>query len=891
LGLIGRGNKLGYTIGLGIVAKPTSPAAVATSNRMPPVEQPPPEAFLPHFGLETFRAGQRDVIEAVLTGHDCLCIMPTGGGKSLCYQLPSVARTGTTLVISPLIALMKDQVDGLTARGIRATFINSSLDMGETRQRLGEMASGGYDLVYIAPERLRNKAFQDAISGTRIQLLAVDEAHCISEWGHDFRPDYARLGQLRERLGNPQTIALTATATPIVRKDVVQLLRLNEPQVFITGFARPNLHLEVRNVWGRTAKFKELLEFLNETPGAGIVYASTRKRCEEVAEELSSARLKRKVKAYHAGLEPDQRRAVQDEFMSGQVPVIVATNAFGMGIDKRDLRFVVHFDMPGTLEAYYQEAGRAGRDGGDSHCLFLFNERDREVQEWFIENSYPPRETIALVYDFLRKLEADPIELTLQEVKDRLGLSVSNEGVAACEKILEKAGALERLDTRKNMASVRLSSDLPTLVELLPADAKKQRKVLRTLEKIAGDTRHEYVFFPPGKLEAMAELDSASILRALRELQKLDVFDYVPPFRGRAIRMKIRDLPFAKLDIDFAELNRRKEAELEKVQQVVDFAHSHRCRQIELLDYFGDPAKAPCEACDNCGGLFRKTGVAISISESVAKTAERPPEPKKFEADAKLVQKAQRAVQMALSGAARAAGKVGKIAIARMLCGSDAKTVKRLGFDKLSTFGLLASWRRGDVENLLEALLRLRLLEQRESNKFRPVVQITERGRAVMRGEETADVLPLVSDDVRAQIRTMPLNSTPTPVTPRVEAPIEKPAVVEPPRPASPLNAPPHYWTWRLLSDGYSWEQCLQIRNLDRGELLNHLLQAVDEGLEVPPEWALSAEKIERIEAACRGRNAVSLRTLIDEMQGAVLPGEIELYLAATAQSKPPPTA
>jgi ATP-dependent DNA helicase RecQ len=872
---------------------------------MPPVEPSPPETYLSRFGLQAFRAGQLDVIEAVLAGHDCLCIMPTGGGKSLCYQLPSLAREGTTLVISPLIALMKDQVDGLTARGIRATFINSSLDMGETRQRLEAMSAGGYDLVYIAPERLRNKAFLEAVGNTRIQLLAVDEAHCISEWGHDFRPDYARLGQLRQRLGNPQTIALTATATPIVRTDVVKLLQLREPQVFITGFARPNLHMEVRNVWGRAAKFKELLDFLNSTPGAGIVYASTRKKCEEVAEELASARLKRKAKAYHAGLEPEQRRAVQEEFMAGKVPVIVATNAFGMGIDKPDLRFVVHFDMPGTLEAYYQEAGRAGRDGGDAHCLFLFNERDREIQEWFIENSFPPRETIALVYDFLRTLEADPIELTLQEIKERLGLSISNEGIAACEKILEKAGALERLDTRQNTASVRLSSDLPTLVDLLPPEAKKQRKVLRTLEKIVGDVRHDYVFFAPGKLEAMSELDAPSIVRALRELQKLEAFDYVPPFRGRALRMKIRDLPFAKLTIDFNELNRRKESELGKVQQVVDFAVSRRCRQIEILRYFGDPVHSPCGACDNCGGLFHKTGAAVPTSATVARIATAPTEtPKRpLPTDEKLLAKARRAAQMALSGAARAAGKAGKVAIARMLCGSDAKTVKRLGFDKLSTFGLFAAWRRADVENLLDALMRLRLIEQRESNKFRPVVHITERGWAVMRGEGEVDLLPLVNDDVRKQIRRLSLTDTvvPPPSAAPGLTPPSPPAVVPtsdkaaPPPPAakeqSPLSAPPHYWTWRLLADGYSPQQCLQIRNLTRELLLEHLLEAVDQGLEVSPEWALSAEKIGLIAAACRGRDSIGLRTLIEELHGFVAPAELEIYLAATARSKRPEMA
>ena len=841
---------------------------------------PPLESHLAHFGLQAFRPGQREVIEAVLAGQDCLVIMPTGGGKSLCYQLPSVARHGTTLVISPLIALMKDQVDALTARGLKATFINSSLGMEESRARLEGMSAGEYDLVYIAPERLRNKTFQEAVTATKIQLLAVDEAHCISEWGHDFRPDYARIGQFRERLGNPQTIALTATATPIVRKDVVDLLQLREPQVFITGFARPNLHFEVRDLWSKALKLQELVDFLDETPGAGIIYGATRKRCEEIAEELTALKLKRKVKPYHAGLDPDRRRTVQDEFMSGQVPVIVATNAFGMGIDKADLRFVVHFDMPGSLEAYYQEAGRAGRDGLQSHCLLLFNERDRDLQEWFIENSYPPRETIEKVYNFLRKIDADPIQFTLQEVKEMLGLDTSNEGVAACEKILEKAGALERLDTRQNMASVRLSSDLPTLVDLLSPDAKTQRKVLRTLERIVGDTRHEYVFFPPAKLEAMTELDGAAITRALRELQKLDVFDYVPPFRGRAIRMLERNLPFAKLNIDFAELNRRKEAELGKVQQVVDYACSRRCRQLEILDYFGDPEKRTCGTCDNCGGI-REEGKGKR--EKVA----RGPSPEPVQTNEPvsdnpaLVAKANRIVKIALSGVARSNSKAGKGIVAAMLKGSAAKKVKRGGLDKLSTFGLLAMWKVEEIESLLTALIRLRLVDQVDlSGNNRPVLRITDRGRAVMRGDETLDVLSKLSEGVVARIDSMP-------VVRETEnaAPLPPPSSAPPPLPQTePLSShKAYYWTWRLLSDGYSLEECLQIRGLNRETALRHLLSAVVEGNRIPLERVLTDQELAILQQSTRGRT-VSARRLFEELHGAVGAEAIELFLAAQPQ-------
>ena len=260
-----------------------------------------PEKWLGNFGLKEFRPGQKNVIDTVLAGRDTLCIMPTGGGKSLCYQLPTIAREGVTIVISPLIALMKDQVDALQAREIPATFINSSLTLEQQQTRIHGMTDGQYKLVYIAPERLRSNSFMRAVGKTQIQLLAVDEAHCISQWGHDFRPDYARLGRLREKLGNPQTIALTATATSFVQGDIVKILQLQKPAKFVTGFARSNLNLTVQSPNSNVVKDNQLIDFLNTRPGCGIIYASTRKNCEHLVELLQD-KVKRSIAFYHAGL-------------------------------------------------------------------------------------------------------------------------------------------------------------------------------------------------------------------------------------------------------------------------------------------------------------------------------------------------------------------------------------------------------------------------------------------------------------------------------------------------------------------------------------------------------------------------------------------------------------
>ncbi len=469
------------------------------------------QEYLTRFGLPSFRAGQLDVIEAVLAGSDCLCIMPTGGGKSLCYQLPAVMRPGVALVISPLIALMQDQVDALQKLKLRATFINSSLTTSEQAQRIAGMQAGEFDLVYLAPERFRSPRFVDAVRQSNVQLLAIDEAHCISEWGHDFRPDYARLGWFRKQIGNPPTIALTATATPTVRADVVKQLNLRSPRSFLAGFARPNLRFEVLST--RTAKDKPdvLTAFLEQTPGSGIIYTNARKRCEEVAAAVSKAG--RSAGVYHAGLLPDQRRQAQENFMRGRTEIVVATVAFGMGIDKADVRFVVHYNMPGCIEAYYQEAGRAGRDGAPSRCLLIYTASDRYIQEFFIDNAYPAPEVVAEVYDYLKELDDDPIELTQQEIKETLKLSVGAEGVGSCLQLLQKAGAIERLEPLENRAIVRLMSEAPTLQDFLPATATSQRKVLAAVERIVGDRRMEDFYFHPRQLIAATEMQLPAIAR------------------------------------------------------------------------------------------------------------------------------------------------------------------------------------------------------------------------------------------------------------------------------------------------------------------------------------------------------------------------------------------
>ncbi len=433
-------------------------------------------ALRERFGLQEFRGRQLEAIRAVMGGRDLLLTLPTGGGKSLVYQLPAVLLEGLVLVVSPLIALMKDQVDALRQRGIAAAEVNSSLSAGERRRALDAACKGELDLLFVTPERFRSPDFLEALPELRIARLAVDEAHCISHWGHDFRPDYHRLGQYRALCGDPPTLALTATATPAVVEDIVDALRLEDPLVVREGIERPNLFLSVSAVDHEEEKVPLLAQRIAEVGGAGIVYSTLIRDLERLHEELRRRGIQSLV--YHGKLSPEERRRMQDRFMSGESEVVLATNAFGMGVDKSDIRFVFHAQIPRTLEAWAQEVGRAGRDGAPSLCELLYFAEDVAIQQNFINWANPSREYLLGVYECLRGWGERLQVKELDDLRDEL--LVKNRGdnrVSICLKWLEVLGV-----TRGSFES----HDLELVRELDPGELPD---FVGSEEKLQGDLR------------------------------------------------------------------------------------------------------------------------------------------------------------------------------------------------------------------------------------------------------------------------------------------------------------------------------------------------------------------------------------------------------------------
>lgn len=560
-----------------------------------------------HFGYPDFRGGQKEAVRAVLQRRDVLVLMPTGGGKSLCYQVPACVLPGLTLVVSPLISLMLDQVTALVRAGIPAAYINSSLPSEGVATRLEAARKGELKLLYVAPERFDSPAFQRQLKAISVVQLAVDEAHCISQWGHDFRPAYRRLGQVRERLRCP-VVALTATATPQVRDDIRRQLRMTTPVVVAGGFDRPNLSWAVLAVPDEATRDQALLRLLRrQRAGMSVVYAATRKVVDGLADGLNRAGVK--AAAYHAGVAGAERQRLQESFMQERVRAVVATSAFGMGIDKSNVRLVVHHAMPPSLEAYYQEAGRAGRDRQPARCVLLHRYPDRFTHEFMIEQAYPERGVVESVYRALRRHMdgAGVVRLSTDRLLAEAHGCRGDGQLEAALRILGEAGKVRRVSGREPIGWVRLLA-LPERIRV--GLHGPPREFLRALYRWAGPALYRGRDLPLRRLEACIPpgVTATTLLQQLRE----DGFlAWVPPASGAG--WQLLDPDALRPTVDWTAVRIRSQAERRRLTAMQGYVYDRRCRRRFLLGYFGEASpRASCRSCDLCGATITPELVTLA---------------------------------------------------------------------------------------------------------------------------------------------------------------------------------------------------------------------------------------------------------------------------------------
>ncbi len=544
---------------------------------------------------------QEDIINSALAGKDTLALMPTGGGKSICFQVPAMARDGICLVVSPLIALMKDQVQNLNNKGIKALAVYSGMTYSQIDATLDNAIYGDYKFLYVSPERLHTHMFRERVRKMDINFLVVDEAHCISQWGYDFRPSYLEIKGIQELVGDVPVIALTATATKSVAEDIMDKLSFRERNVISSGFERENLSYVVRNV---EDKFGNILKVCNGVPGTGIVYVRERKRCEEISSFLRQNGITSDF--YHAGLSKELRSAKQDAWINDDIRVIVATNAFGMGIDKPDVRFVVHYDLPDSLEAYFQEAGRAGRDGKRSYATMLWNSSDISRLRQIHTISFPDIQYMKDVYQKVFIYLNIPYEegkdcvskFNLVEFSKRFSLNSVSAYYAI--KYLEQEGYWELTDELDNPSRImfvvardelyKVQIDNPELDKFIKSVLRIYTALFSRLTPID----EEYI--------ARVTMDSVmGVKEKLKQLSRLKIIKYIPKVRTPLIIMNTERLVESNLYISQKRYEERKGMFQKRIESIISFVkNDEECRSRQLIEYFGQEATKDCGVCDVC---------------------------------------------------------------------------------------------------------------------------------------------------------------------------------------------------------------------------------------------------------------------------------------------------
>lgn len=555
-----------------------------------------------YWGYDSFRPLQRDIIESVMSGRDTLGLMPTGGGKSITFQVPGMAfDSGLTIVVTPLISLMKDQIDNLRQRGIKAVMLNSGMNTRETRVAWERLANGKARFLYISPEKLRNPRFLDELRRLPVRLIVVDEAHCISQWGYDFRPSYLKIAGLRKVHPGVPVLALTATATPVVAQDIMSRLEFRPGhKMFKMSFSRDNISYLVRESENKMA---DILHMLSRTEGCAIVYVRSRRKTREIAEFLSVSGIS--AEYYHAGLTYEMKTERQNRWQRNETRVMVATNAFGMGIDKPDVRLVVHSDFPPSLEEYYQEAGRAGRDGKTAYAVLLASKNDKATLRRKLTQTFPPRDEIRKIYEracnFMNLAIGEGYEQLIEFDFELFceTFHMQRQQVLAAFHLLSQAGYLDYIEETESNSRVMICVDREELYHT--GASANADKVLACLLRQYPGLFSDYVYINEPKISRETGLDQETVYNALLELNRRKILIYVPRRRTPFISVTTSREESRYVEIGRNIYEDRFEVMSQRVEAIIDYAYNDsNCRVSRMLNYFGEKESRPCGHCDVC---------------------------------------------------------------------------------------------------------------------------------------------------------------------------------------------------------------------------------------------------------------------------------------------------
>jgi ATP-dependent DNA helicase RecQ len=674
------------------------------------------EALSSHFGYKEFRPGQKEIIEHILNGENVIAVLPTGAGKSICYQIPALINKGFSIVVSPLIALMKDQVDSLNKKDEIAAFINSTMSFAEAEMVLQKISFGKIKLLYAAPERLEALIFAEKLKKLQPEFLFIDEAHCISEWGHNFRPSYTKLKEFISFTGIRNVSAFTATATPEVIQDIVKQLDIKEHKLFIRGFERDNLLL---NVVTTKNKKSETLHLIKNHPGSAIIYTASRKQAEEITGFLNISKVS--CEYYHAGVNPVIRRKIQEEFITGSLPVIAATNAFGMGIDKKDIRLIIHYNIPGSIENYYQEIGRAGRDGKPSSAYLLFDDKDIDIQNYFIESSHPDKTFIQQIYQYIcdygKVAEGNTSDKEIPVNMDFLSAVMQKEitkgMLHSALKLLEAGGYLKMLSEFDKKSFVQILVDKERLRGLIKRSINPVLKelIIVMIREFGSTMFNKRVQIDIDTLSGKSSLSVNDIDAALTQLDGMGLISYSRITGKENILLTSPRINPARLSLDYKKINENFLRFQNKLQAMVDYVFTNDCRFKYILSYFGenDPSYR-CFKCDKCITVNKTTGMTREyVKELVLRTLH---------------------TSISL---------INETSLIKILTGKE----KSASLQEIETFGSAANIERNEIKAALSELIADRKIERnRIHNKY---LQLTSRGKEFLEKNKLTDTLS-VSD-------------------------------------------------------------------------------------------------------------------------------------------------